>query len=245
MKKKRLDTLLVERGVFPDESAVLRAVLAHEVKVGGWFATSAGMLVSPDVAVEVREGRRFVSRGGEKLLGALEAFALGVEGLRCLDIGASTGGFTDCLLQGGAAEVVCVDVGYGQLAWALRQDARVRVFERTNIRHANPVELGAPFDVVVADLSFIGLAPLVPVISRFCRSGTVFVGLVKPQFESRPGESERGVVRDAAVHRRVLAEVEGALREAGFEPGGVVASPLKGADGNEEFFVLAVYCPIV
>lgn len=119
-----------------------------------------------------------------------------VRGLRCLDIGSSTGGFSDCLLQAGAASVACVDVNYGQLAWKLRQDPRVSVFERVNIKLADPVELGAPFDVLVADLSFIGLAALAPVFARLSQPGTVFIGLVKPQFESRPDETERGVVRD-------------------------------------------------
>ena len=166
MKKNRLDTLLVEQGYFADADEALRAVLAHEVKVNDVYATSAAVRVAPDAEVVVKNRKRFVSRGGHKLQGALDAFGQDVRGLRCLDIGSSTGGFSDCLLQAGAASVACVDVNYGQLAWKLRQDPRVSVFERVNIKLADPVELGAPFDVLVADLSFIGLAALAPVFAR-------------------------------------------------------------------------------
>ncbi len=241
MKKQRLDTLLVEQGYFADAGAALRAVLAHEVKVGDVYATSAAMRVVPDAEVTVKDRKRFVSRGGHKLQGALDAFGQDVRGLRCIDIGSSTGGFTDCLLQAGAAGVVCVDVNYGQLAWSLRQDPRVAVFERTNIRLADPAALGAPFDLLVADLSFIGLAALAPVFARFCRKGTVFVGLVKPQFESRPGETEGGVVRDEAVRERVVEEVRAALEAVGFRTTGVVESPITGPEGNVEYLVRAVY----
>ena len=241
MKKQRLDTLLVEQGYFADAGAALRAVLAHEVKVGDVYATSAAMRVVPDAEVTVKDRKRFVSRGGHKLQGALDAFGQDVRGLRCIDIGSSTGGFTDCLLQAGAAGVACVDVNYGQLAWSLRQDPRVAVFERTNIRLADAAALGAPFDLLVADLSFIGLAALAPVFARFCRKGTVFVGLVKPQFESRPGETEGGVVRDEAVRERVVEEVRAALEAAGFRTTGVVESPITGPEGNVEYLVRASY----
>ena len=241
MKKVRLDKLLVERGLFADEEEALRAVLAHEVKVGESYATSAAMMVAPDAELEVRGRRQFVSRGGLKLQGALEAFGQDVEGLRCIDIGSSTGGFTDCLLQAGAASVACVDVNYGQLAWKIRQDPRVSVFERTNIRRADPEELGAPFDLLVADLSFIGLASLAPVFAGLSRGGSVFIGLVKPQFESKAGESDHGVVRDASVRKRTVEEVRAALSEAGFAPTGVIESPITGAEGNVEYLVRAVY----
>ena len=241
MKKQRLDTLLVEQGYFADAGAALRAVLAHEVKVGDVYATSAAMRVAPDAEVTVRDRKRFVSRGGHKLQGALDAFGQDVRGLRCIDIGSSTGGFTDCLLQAGAAGVACVDVNYGQLAWSLRQDPRVAVFERTNIRLADPAALGAPFDLLVADLSFIGLAALAPVFARLAPPGSVFLGLVKPQFESRPGETEGGVVRDEAVRERVVEEVRAALEAAGFRTTGVVESPITGPEGNVEYLVRAVY----
>lgn len=241
MKKVRLDTLLVERGYFSDVDAALRAVLAHEVKVDDAYATSAAAKVDPDASVVVKNRKRFVSRGGYKLQGALDAFGQDASGLHCIDIGSSTGGFTDCLLQAGAESVACVDVNYGQLAWSLRQDPRVSVFERTNIKLADPAEVGAPFDLLVADLSFIGLAQLASVFARFSHTGSVFIGLVKPQFESRPGETEGGVVRDEAVRERVIEEVRSALLAAGFEPTGVVESPIKGPEGNVEYLVRAVY----
>lgn len=241
MKKIRLDTFLVEQGYFPDQDAALRAVLARAVKVGDVYPRSAAIMISPDAELVVKTNRRYVSRGGFKLQAALNAFEQSVEGLRALDMGSSTGGFTDCLLQAGAEQVVCVDVNYGQLAWSLRQDERVRVFERTNIKHADPEEIGAPFDVLVADLSFIGLAQLAPVFARFAQAGTVFMGLIKPQFESRAGETEGGVVRDAQVRTRVVGEVEEALRKAGFAPSGVIESPIQGPAGNVEYLVRAVF----
>lgn len=241
MKKIRLDNLLVDAGYFPDTGAALRSVLAREVKVDDVYAQSAALLVRSDADIVVKGRKRYVSRGGYKLQGALDAFGQKAEGLHCLDVGASTGGFTDCLLQAGAAQVVCVDVNYGQLAWSLRQDERVRVFERLNIKHADPIELGAPFDLVVADLSFIGLAQLAPVFARFVESGSIFIGLIKPQFESRVDETDKGVVRDEAVRQRVVAEVEEALGAAGFTPTGVVESPIKGPAGNIEYLVRATY----
>ncbi len=240
MKKTRLDSLLVERGVFADAGEVLRAVIAREVRVDDVYVTSAAAKVSPDAEVFVRGRKQFVSRGGRKLQGALDAFGQDVEGLRCIDVGSSTGGFTDCLLQAGAASVACVDVNYGQLAWKLRQDARVAVFERTNIKLADPKALGAPFDLIVADVSFIGLAGLAPTFARLGSAGTVFIGLVKPQFESRPGETDHGVVKDPAVRQRTVQEVEAALSAAGFAVTGVVESPITGPEGNVEYLVRAV-----
>lgn len=241
MKKTRLDKLLVDRGVFADEAEALRAVLAREVKVGDAYATSAAMLVKPDADIQVKGRKQFVSRGGVKLQGALDAFGQDVTGLRCIDVGCSTGGFTDCLLQAGAASVAAVDVGYGDLAWKLRQDERVTVFERTNIRLADPVSLGAPFDLIVADVSFIGLASLAPVFARLAAPGSTFIGLVKPQFESHHDETdERGVVRDAEVRARTVDEVVAALEQEGFSCEGVIESPIEGKrSGNVEYLVRA------
>lgn len=240
-KKIRLDELMVRQGLAADAGEALRLVLAHQVKVGDEYPASAAVRVSPDAVVEVKGRKRYVSRGGFKLQGALDAFGQDVRGLRCIDIGSSTGGFTDCLLQAGAASVACVDVNYGQLAWSIRQDERVSVFERTNIRLADPAELGAPFDLLVADLSFIGLAALAPTFARLCAEGSVFIGLVKPQFESRHEETDHGVVRDAAVRERVVDEVSAALAAEGFDVGGVVESPITGPEGNVEYLVRAVY----
>ncbi len=240
-KAKRLDQWLIEAGFFETTDEALRAILAREVKVGDDYASSPAQLISSDAAVFVKQPKRFVSRGGEKLQGALEAFQVDVSGLRCLDAGASTGGFADCLLQAGAAEVSCVDVNYGQLAWSIRNNPRVRVFERTNIRNANPDSLGAPFDLITADLSFIGLAGLAPVFARLSHPGTIFIGLIKPQFESMPGESDHGVVRDENVRQRVIDEVSEALALSGFRVDGVVTSRLKGPAGNIEYLAKAVY----
>lgn len=240
-KKRRLDEVLVEAGYFPDAGAALRAVMAREVKVDDVYVSSAAVKVAPDADIVVRGRKRFVSRGGHKLQGALDHFEQDVTGARCVDIGSSTGGFTDCLLQAGAAHVACVDVNYGQLAWKLRQDARVAVFERTNIKTADPAELGAPFDVLAADLSFIGLAQLAGVFARLSQPGSVFLGLVKPQFESHHDETDRGVVRDPEVRQRTVDEVSAALEEAGFSVEGVVESPITGPEGNVEYLVKAVY----
>lgn len=242
-KKMRLDDLLVERGLFADRGEALRAVIAREVRVDDVYASSAALSVSPDADIFVKGRKSYVSRGGYKLAGALEAFGVSPEGLRCLDIGASTGGFTDCLLQGGAVSVACVDVNYSQLAWKLRQDTRVAVFERTNIKDAAPEQLGAPFDLVVIDVSFIGLAPLAPVIARLCAPGSRFVGLVKPQFESRHYETDGGIVRDEAVRQRTVREVTKALEAAGFTVEGTVESSITGARGNVEYLVSAVFRP--
>ncbi len=246
-RKIRLDELLVEQGVFPDAGTVLRAVLAHEVKVDDVYVTSAAVKVAPDAEIVVRGRKQFVSRGGHKLQGALDAFGQDVQGLNCIDVGSSTGGFTDCLLQAGAAHVACVDVNYGQLAWKIRTDERVSVFERTNIKLADPGELGAPFDLIVCDVSFIGLAVLAPAFARLSRptsdgaSASVFLGLVKPQFESRHDETDHGIVRDEAVRARTVEEVRCALEREGFEVTGTIESPIKGAERNVEYLVRAVF----
>lgn len=241
MKKQRLDMVLVERGYFPDVDAALRAVLAHEVKVDDEYATSAALLIASDSEIVVKGRKRFVSRGGYKLQGALDAFGQEVAGMRCLDIGVSTGGFTDCLLQAGAAEVAGVDVGYGDIAWSLRQDSRVQLFERTNIKKIAPDELGAPFDLIVIDVSFIGLASLAPTIAQFAQAGTVLIALVKPQFESRPGETQDGIVTNESVRERTVNEVKDALTAAGFVPESVIESPIKGTQGNTEYLVKATF----
>ncbi len=241
MAKVRLDDLLIQLGYFPNRDAVLRAVIAREVRVDDVYVSSAALKVRPDADIFVKNAKKFVSRGGHKLQGALDHFGVSVEGMCCIDVGSSTGGFSDCLLQAGAASVACVDVNYGQLAWSLRQDPRVTVFERTNIRTASPDSLGAPFDMVVCDLSFIGLAQLAGVFANLCQVGSVFLGLIKPQFESQHEETDHGIVRSEAVRQRVVAEVTEALQDSGFAVNGVVESSIKGAEGNVEYLVHAVY----
>ena len=205
-------------------------------------------MVSPDEALLVAgEGPRFVGRGGEKLAGAVERFGLAsvIAGARALDAGASTGGFTDCLLQNGAAGVVAVDVGYGQLHERLRDDPRVEVHDRINVRELAPGDLGDPFDVVVADLSFISLRLVLPSLLALAAPGATLVLLVKPQFEAgRSAASKgRGVIRDPAVWRQALADVGGALRAGGATIMGGMVSPIHGADGNVEFLLHAVAPP--
>lgn len=240
-KSVRLDTYLVEKGLFRDAQEALRAVIAGEVLVDDVVATSAASKVSADSHVRVRGQKQYVSRGGLKLKGAIDAFDIDVSGLDCLDIGSSTGGFSDCLLQEGARCVACVDVNYGQLDWKLRSDPRVRVFERTNIKNATCEDLGGPFDIIVIDVSFIGLASLASHIARFAKRGTMLLALVKPQFESKVGEAEGGVVKDEDVRLRCVAEVQESLGSNGFAVKGFVESPIKGPAGNVEYVVYAIF----
>lgn len=243
MRKVRLDELMVQRGLVDSAEEALPLVVAHEVKVADKYATSAAQLVAPDVTVEIKGQKRFVSRGGEKLQAALEHFGVSVVGLRCIDIGSSTGGFSDCLLQADAAGVTCVDVGYGILADKVRNDARVTVFERTNIRTADSTELGAPFDLLVCDLSFISLASLAETFAHLCQQGSVLLALVKPQFESAHDETQSGLVVDEAVRARTVEEVAAALEASGFQVLGTMESPVSGKKaGNIEYFVRAKYC---
>jgi len=212
------------------------------VLVGGAPATNASRLVAPGEAISRRgPAPRYVGRGGEKLAAALERFDLDLTGLRVLDAGSSTGGFTDCALQAGAASVVAVDVGRGQLHQRLRTDPRVEVHERTNVRHVEPGSLGLPADLVVADLSFISLRRVADALLALVRPGGDLVWLVKPQFESDRAEATeaRGVITDPAVWARVLREVVGTLEGRGTAIMGLMTSPLRGADGNVEFLLHA------
>ena len=219
-------------------------IAAGRVTVAGGPALKAERLVRADEpVVVVEEQPRFVSRGGDKLAGAVERFGLGpeIQGARVLDAGASTGGFTDCLLQNGAAAVVAVDVGYGQLHERLRDDPRVEVRDRTNIRSLQPGDLGEPVDLVVADLSFISLRSVLPALLGLAREGAGLVFLVKPQFEASRDEAARGqgVIRDPAVWRQVLTGIRDALAAHGAAIMGAMVSPIHGADGNVEFLVHA------
>jgi 23S rRNA (cytidine1920-2'-O)/16S rRNA (cytidine1409-2'-O)-methyltransferase len=240
--KVRIDQLLVARGLAPSRARAQAVVLAGEVFVAGARVDKAGALVDEAAVVDVRApDHPYVSRGGVKLAGALDAFALDVRGLRCLDLGASTGGFTDCLLQRGAASVAAVDVGYGQLAHALRVDPRVLVLERTNARTLEPAAIGGPADLTVVDASFIGLAKLLPAVVRCTRPGGAMVALVKPQFEVGREQAARGrgVVRDAAVREDAIAGVVEAVAAAGMDVLGRCDSVLAGPKGNREAFVRA------
>ncbi len=239
MTRRRLDAELVRRGLAASRAEAQEAVRAGLVTVGGTPATKAATMVADDAPVELAgPARRFVSRGGEKLDAALVRFGVDPAGLECLDAGASTGGFTDRLLRGGAAHVTAVDVGYGQLAWSLRTDDRVTVLERTNVRELHPGDLPTPADLVVADLSFISLRLVLAALVGVAAPGAAFVVLVKPQFEAGPADVSRGgVVRDPAVWRRVLDEVTTAFEVAGVAPLGLMASPVLGPAGNVEYLL--------
>lgn len=242
MAKVRLDQLLVARELAPSRARALGVVLAGEVFVEGLRVDKAGVLVEDDAAVEVRgPACPYVSRGGIKLAGALDAFGIDVGGLLCLDLGASTGGFTDCLLQRGASKVIAVDVGYGQLAHKLRVDARVVVMERTNGRALTSEGIGGPTDLTVVDASFIGLAKLMPAVSDCTRPGGTLVALVKPQFEvgRELASQTRGVVRDEKIRTAAVANATRSVEQAGFEIRMHQDSVLVGPKGNREVFLYA------
>jgi 23S rRNA (cytidine1920-2'-O)/16S rRNA (cytidine1409-2'-O)-methyltransferase len=236
--RRRLDLELVRRGLTDSRARAQEAIKAGLVLVSGARADRAGRLVSPDEPVHLEAPpTRYVSRGGDKLDAALARFAIDAAGRRALDAGASTGGFTDCLLQRGAASVVAVDVGIGQLAWSLRNDPRVTVRERCNARHLTLADVGDPVDLVVADLSFISLRLVAPALAGVARDGADAVFLIKPQFEAGRAQVRRGgLVTDPAVHRTVLEDVTAALASsAGMTAVAVMPSPLRGASGNIEF----------
>jgi 23S rRNA (cytidine1920-2'-O)/16S rRNA (cytidine1409-2'-O)-methyltransferase len=237
--RRRLDAELVRRGLVSSRVEARSAIERGLVLVGGRPAPKPSTLVGADEALEVRGApRRFVSRGGEKLEAALERFAVPVEGRDALDAGASTGGFTDALLRRGASHVVAVDVGYGQLAWSLRQDPRVTVLERTNVRDLTAEMLPVAPSIVVADLSFISLRLAIPALAPVTASGGDHVLLVKPQFEAGPaGVGRGGVVRDPVVWRSAITGVAETARAAGLAPERVMASPLPGPAGNVEFLL--------
>lgn len=229
----------MRRKLVDSRSSAQRAIAEGKVTVGGVPVPKPATLVGPDAPIVVNEAtERFVGRGGEKLQAALDAFAVPVTGRAALDVGASTGGFTDCLLQAGAASVVAVDVGYGQLHWKLRSDGRVTVVERTNFRHADAEALGAPFDIVVVDVSFISVTTIAPQLAACGRAGTDYIVLVKPQFEVGKSEvGKGGIVRESALHAAAVAKVAGGLDNAGIGVLGALPSPLMGAKGNREFLV--------
>jgi 23S rRNA (cytidine1920-2'-O)/16S rRNA (cytidine1409-2'-O)-methyltransferase len=240
--KIRLDKLLVDRGLVASRERARALILAGAVLVNEEPVDKAGALIAEGAAIRIRgEDHPYVSRGGVKLKRALDIFGIRVEGLSALDVGASTGGFTDCLLQDGARRVYAVDVGYGQIAWKLRNDPKVILFERTNIRHFQGVGVEEPVDIAVIDTSFISLKLVIPSVLQFVREGGTILALVKPQFEVGKGEvGKKGVVRDPAVHLRVVGELAAFFAEQGLSVRGTCESPLTGPEGNKEFFIWAV-----
>ncbi|MCY3906828.1 MAG: TlyA family RNA methyltransferase [Anaerolineaceae bacterium] len=240
---ERLDVLLAQRGLVDSRSRARAMIMAGEVLVDGQRVDKTGTRVTANATLELKAKPRYVSRGGDKLAAALEAFRPGIAGSVCADVGASTGGFTDCLLQHGAARVYAIDVGYGQLDWTLRQDCRVVVMERSNARHVT--HLPEPIDIVVIDVSFISLRLILPVIRNWMKTPANVVALVKPQFEAgRQAVGKGGVVRDPQVHRQVLLQVLTSAREEGFCIAGLLRSPLLGPAGNVEFLCWLKSSPV-
>ena len=234
MQKERLDVLLVSRGLAESRATAQKLILAGEVFIGENRADKPGTPVAVDAPIRVRAGLPFVSRGGSKLQAALDAFGLGVSGWICADVGASTGGFTDCLLQRGAARVYAIDVGYGQLDWKLRQDPRVVVMERINARYL--ATLPEAIDLVTIDASFISLTLILPAVTGWLQPEGHVIALVKPQFEAgREQVGKGGVVRDASIHADVLTHVLRWANEHGLAPQQVIRSPVIGPAGNVEF----------
>ena len=241
----RLDELLVQRGLFPTLHDAQAAVLAGDVVVGDHRETSAGRRVKADTCVRLKAGKEkdrlgFASRGGGKLDAALKAFSFDPAGMRCADLGCSTGGFTDCLLQHGAASVSAIDVGYAEFDWRLRNDPRVKLFERTNVRGIDVASVGGPFELVVADLSFIRLEQVLCDVCRLLQEQGTFIALVKPQFEvAKEDVGPGGVVSDVALHEQALMQVAAACEEHGLAPSALAFSPVQGPKGNIEFLLMA------
>ncbi|MBT3321064.1 MAG: TlyA family RNA methyltransferase [Anaerolineae bacterium] len=256
MSKIRLDTLLVEKKLAESLDLAQRLVIAGKVRVDGQLAVAPSIKIKDDAKLDVDGGKRYVSRGGDKLAAAMEAFSVNIQDLVCADAGASTGGFTDCLLQYGAAKVYAIDVGHGILAWKLRNDPRVAVMEKTNARKVE--KLDEPVDLVVIDASFISLKVLLPVVRNWLPSplgstpasvlregaggegrGGEIIALIKPQFEATHEEATlgKGVIRDTEIHKRVLHEIIDFAQDNGFSLRGLIRSPIQGPKGNIEFLV--------
>jgi 23S rRNA (cytidine1920-2'-O)/16S rRNA (cytidine1409-2'-O)-methyltransferase len=240
VKKERVDKLLVERGLAETRAKAQALVIAGQVFSGQQRLDKAGHLLALDAPLTLKETLPYVGRGGLKLAAALDHFKIDVTDKLCLDIGASTGGFTDCLLQRGARRVVALDVGHGQLDWKLRQDPRVDAREKINARYLTPEDFDVRFEIIVADVSFISLTKILPVVPPLMAERAVVVVLIKPQFEvGREEVGKGGIVRDEAAQQRVVNEVNACAGELGMRVIGVIDSPILGADGNREF--LACY----
>ena len=237
--KERLDVLLVQRGLAPSREKAKTMIMEGNVFVDQQREDKAGSFFDVEAKIEVRGNTlRYVSRGGLKLEKAMEAFGLDLSGCVCMDIGASTGGFTDCMLQNGAAKVYAVDVGYGQFAWKLRQDPRVVCMEKTNIRYVTPHQIGQPLDFASVDVSFISLTKVLEPAKALLREGAQMVCLIKPQFEAGKDKvGKKGVVREQSTHREVIEKVIAYARGLGFRVLHLDYSPVKGPEGNIEYLV--------
>lgn len=243
MKHERVDKLLVARGLAESRTKAQALVMAGVVLVNEQRINKPSDLVAPDALIRIKGGddpaTRYVGRGGLKLDAALREFDINIDGLTCLDVGASTGGFTDCLLQRGAHKVVSIDVGHNQIDWRLRTDTRVEVREGVNARYLKPEDFETTFDIAVMDVSFISATKIMPAIVPLLGEAGRLITLIKPQFEVGRGEvGKGGIVRDAEKHARVIIEVNRAATELGLRVNGVIESPIHGADGNVEFLAL-------
>jgi 23S rRNA (cytidine1920-2'-O)/16S rRNA (cytidine1409-2'-O)-methyltransferase len=238
-KKIRLDLILVEKGLARSRQRARALVMAGRVLVNNQVIDKAGALVLRDDDIALKEtDHSYVSRGGLKLAKALQIFEIDIDGFVCLDVGASTGGFTDCLLQSGASRVFAVDVGYGQLAWKLRQDSRVVVIERTNIRHMPAEIIPKPVDLVTIDVSFISLKIVIPAVMQFIKKDAAILALIKPQFEVGKGKvGKGGIVRDSSQHTEVINDLSEHFLQHGLLSRSVIPSPILGSKGNKEFFI--------
>ncbi len=244
-KKIRLDRLLVDRALVESREKGRALIFAGQVLVNGQKVDKAGTLVPSDAGLRILGDQLpFVSRGGLKLDAALRGFSVDVRGTTVLDVGASTGGFTDCLLQRGAHRVYAVDVGYGQLAWKLQQDPRVILIDRTNIREMDPSRIPVPVDIAVIDVSFISLEKVVPSVLRFLKPGAEVVALIKPQFEvGKDRVGKGGIVRDENARTAVVDRIGSFFEKTGLSVRGVIPSPISGQDGNIEYLIYAVSLP--
>lgn len=237
-KKARLDSFLVDHGFFPSRERAQRAIMAGEVRVGDAVADKASVNVAANAEVSVRAPSPYVGRGGLKLESALQSFGIQVSGLTALDIGASTGGFTDCLLQSGAKQVYAIDVGHGQLAWKIRSDPRVIVREKLNARFLNRADIPEPIDLCVIDVSFISLTLILPNAFELVTPNGMILALIKPQFELQASDVGRGgIVREPALHEKAREKIRDFVLEAGHSVVGIVPSGITGTDGNQEFFI--------
>jgi len=237
MAKERLDVMVTARGHAESREQAQRLIMAGKVRVDGQVSTKSGHRLGESVSIEIEAPVRFVGRGGDKLEAAFETFGLEVNGMTCLDIGSSTGGFTDCLLQHGAARVYAVDVGKGLLHWKLRNDERVVVMEDTNARYLSPCDVPEPVQFIVIDVAFISLTKILPAVTEILADGGRMISLIKPQFEAGRNQVGRGgVVKDPAVHRRVVEKIRTfGVDESGLTWEGIVECPVKGPAGNAEF----------
>ena len=239
MAKKRVDLLLTERGLADSRQKAQALIMAGQVYTGERRCDKPGLTLEEEAPLEVRGGLRYVSRGGLKLEKAMSCFPISLTGKTAADIGASTGGFTDCMLQNGARRVYAVDVGYGQLAWSIRNDPRVVCLERTNARYLTTEQIPEPLEFASIDVSFISLGLILPALRPLMAPGGEVAALVKPQFEAgRDKVGKKGVVRDPAVHEEVICRVAEAARELGLAPRGLTYSPVKGPEGNIEYLLL-------